>query len=116
MLRPSYARARVAWQRGPANIGSETVPTTRLIVRVQPRASVNAISRFAEDGVLRVRVTEPPVDGRANRAVERLLAKALDVPRSRVTVVRGATARTKTVEIEGLAEQQVRERLAPAAG
>lgn len=92
------------------------MPTTRLTVRVQPRASADAIAGFANGGHLRVRVTEPPVDGRANRAVERLLAKALDVPRSRVTVVRGATARTKTVEIDGLSEQQVRERLAPAAG
>ncbi len=92
------------------------MPNTRLTVRVQPRASVDVVTGFTDDGLLRVRVTEPPVDGRANRAVERLLAKALDVPRSRVTVVRGATARTKTLEIEGLSEQQVRERLAPAAG
>ena len=87
----------------------------RLNIRVQPRASANEVSGFNERGVLRVRVTAPPSDGQANEAVIRLLSKSLNVGRSRVQIVRGASAREKTVEIDGLTEAEVR-RLLEAPG
>jgi len=59
------------------------------------------------EGMLVVRVTAPPVDGAANEALVRLLAKLLDVARSDVTVVSGKTARTKVVEVAGLDEAEV---------
>lgn len=83
-----------------------------LSVRVQPRASSDAILGW-RDGTLRVRVTAPPVEGEANLAVARLLARALRVAPSAVAVIRGARARDKRVRIAGLDEAEVRSRLAP---
>jgi uncharacterized protein YggU (UPF0235/DUF167 family) len=53
------------------------------------------------------RVTAPPDDGKANAAVCRLVASALGVPKSAVTVVRGHSARVKTLEVDGVDEQDV---------
>ena len=80
-------------------------------VRVQPRASRAAITGFRDD-VLSVRVTAPPVDGAANAAVTALLAEALGVARSTVTVVRGERSRDKVVRINGLTDAEARARLA----
>ena len=72
-------------------------------IRVTPRASTNAIAG-ERDGVLLVRVTAPPVEGKANGAVVALLAKALGTPRGAVQVVGGASARTKRVSVPRDAE------------
>lgn len=71
-----------------------------LDVRVIPRAARDELAGM-RDGRLLVRVSAPPVDGRANAAVCALLAKAAGVPRGAVSVVRGASARDKRVRIEG---------------
>jgi hypothetical protein len=71
----------------------------RLNVKVIPRASRDAVAGFDEAGVLRVRVTAVPVNGGANAAVLRLLAKRLGLPRTSVVLVHGATSRLKVVEI-----------------
>jgi hypothetical protein len=81
-----------------------------LRVRVQPRASRQAILGWSEHG-LRVTVTAPPVDGAANDAVRRLLADALGVAPSAIRVVRGERGRDKMVRIEGVTEAQLRARL-----
>jgi len=82
-----------------------------LSVRVQPRASSDAIVGW-RDGTLRVRVTAPPVEGEANLAVARLLARALRVAPSAIAVIHGARARDKRVRVAGLDEAEVRSRLA----
>ncbi len=69
-------------------------------MHVQPRAR-QGVAGGVLDGALRVRVTAAPADGRANRAVRRVLATALDVPASRVSLVKGARSRRKRVRIEG---------------
>lgn len=87
----------------------------RLNVLLTPRARRNAITALEADlgggagsgdaaarAVLRARVSAPPVDGRANTALERLVAAALDLPPSRVRVVAGHTSRRKQIEVEGL--------------
>jgi len=56
-------------------------------------------------------VTAPPSEGEANKAVVRVLADKLHIPPSRVTLVRGASAREKTFEIMGLSEAEVLARL-----
>jgi len=76
-------------------------------VRVTPRASANTVAG-ERDGALLVRVTAPPVDGKANDAVVALLADALGVPRSAVRVERGAGARTKLVSVPRRAEDALR--------
>ena len=78
----------------------------RLAVRLTPRASSDGIDGWDTDEkgrpVLKVRVRAAPVDGKANAALIALLAKALDVPRSRIILAHGDTARVKSLEIEGL--------------
>jgi uncharacterized protein len=73
-------------------------------VHVRPRASRSALAGV-HDGVLALRVSAPPADGRANDAVIELLAKTFDVRASAVEIVRGASARRKLVRIRGDVEQ-----------
>jgi uncharacterized protein (TIGR00251 family) len=72
-----------------------------IAVRLQPRARANEIGQ-ERDGVLVVRVTAPPVEGRANDALCRLLAKRARVGVRSVSIVRGAGAREKVVRFEGI--------------
>lgn len=78
----------------------------RIRVRLTPRASRDEVVGWQSD-VLRVRVTAPPVEGRANEALERLLASALGLPKSAVRVVSGARGREKTVAIDGTSREAV---------
>jgi uncharacterized protein len=80
---------------------------TRISVRLTPRGGRDALDGWDGD-VLRVRVSAVPVDGKANDALVRLLAKALGVAPSQVTLVAGAQSRVKVVEVEGVSAQQVR--------
>jgi uncharacterized protein (TIGR00251 family) len=85
---------------------------TDLAVRLTPRADRDAIVGGGdEDGVIRVRVTAPPVGGQANMALVKLLAKALGVPKSHLTIVRGQSARDKLVRVEGLDADDAHARL-----
>jgi len=81
-----------------------------LRVRLTPRADRDALS-VREDGVLAVRVTAPPVDGRANDALCRLLAARAGVGRRSVSILRGHHARDKVVRVEGLDEEALRARV-----
>jgi uncharacterized protein (TIGR00251 family) len=74
--------------------------TLDLQVRLTPRASAERVV-LMEDGSLAVRVSAPPVDGRANDALIRAVADALGLAPSRVRLVRGARSRTKTLRISG---------------
>ena len=84
-----------------------------LKVRVQPKASRNQIDGF-EDGTLRLRVTAPPTEGKANAGVIALMAKALGVSKSRLEIVRGHGSRDKVISIETLTEQEVHRRIEAA--
>ncbi len=81
----------------------------RLTVRVIPRSSRNAIAW--EQGVLKARLTAPPVDGAANDALIALLAQRLGLPRRSISIAYGATSRQKIVEIVGMTETEVIARL-----
>jgi uncharacterized protein (TIGR00251 family) len=85
----------------------------RLWVRVQAGAARSGIVGWEADGTLRLRLAAPAIEGRANRALVELLAEALDVRRSAVSLVRGETARRKLIEIEGLDLDDIRRRLPP---
>jgi uncharacterized protein (TIGR00251 family) len=90
----------------------DTAAGLTLRVRVQPRASRDALSGERE-GALVVRLTAPPVEGAANEALSRFLGKALGVAPSAVRVVSGATGRNKVVSVSGLDAATARERLSP---
>jgi uncharacterized protein (TIGR00251 family) len=83
-----------------------------LRVRVQPRARRDEVSGERAGAVL-VRVTAPPVGGKANEALRRLVAKRVGVPPSRVSIVRGMGSRDKVVAVEGVATEALRRALAP---
>jgi uncharacterized protein len=72
-----------------------------LRVRVTARASRDELAGL-RDGVLHVRVSAPPVEGKANQAVCKLIARALGVGRTSVTVVKGERSRDKVVRIDGV--------------
>jgi hypothetical protein len=78
----------------------------RLTVRVHPRAKRSAITgRFGD--AWKLDLAAPPVDGKANDECVRFFAELARVPRSRITIMLGATSRTKVIEIEGVAQDQL---------
>ena len=79
-------------------------------VKVHPRAKKNAITGELGDA-LRVCLTAPPIDGRANDACIDFFAKLLKLPRSSVTIASGQTSRTKTIRIAGLSAEEITARL-----
>jgi uncharacterized protein len=76
-------------------------------VRVIPRARRDEIGGD-RGGLLVIRLTAPPVDGAANAALCRLVARHAGVPARRVTIVRGQTSRDKVVRVEGLTGAELR--------
>jgi uncharacterized protein (TIGR00251 family) len=81
---------------------------TRIAVRLQARARRDELVGI-RDGVLLARVSAPPIDGRANEALCRLIASRIGVAASRVTMVRGQRSRDKLVRVEGLEASALRD-------
>jgi len=72
----------------------------RIEVRLRPRGHRDQLMGM-EDGVLLARVTAPPLDGRANKALCRMIAKRIGMAPSKVSVVQGRKSRNKVVRVEG---------------
>jgi hypothetical protein len=93
----------------------------RITIHVVPRSRKNTLEweddngRYkestAQQGQLKARLTAAPVDGAANEALVALLAERLHIPKRAIHIVRGATSRLKTVEIDNLTEDELRSRL-----
>ena len=79
-------------------------------VKVHPRARKNAITGIVGNA-LKLALTAPPVEGRANQAVIEFFAELFAIPRSSVTIASGDTSRNKIVRISGLGRAAVDERL-----
>jgi uncharacterized protein (TIGR00251 family) len=79
-------------------------------VKVHPRAKKNAITGEVGDA-LKLALTAPPVDGKANQACIEFFAKLLNLPRSSVTIAAGPTSRSKVIRVAGLSAEEVRRRL-----
>lgn len=92
----------------PARGGAE--PSATVAVRVQPRSSRDGVSGLS-GGVLRVRLTAPPVENRANEALVRFLCGALGVPRGSVEIVTGDRGRNKIVRVRGIGPAELYDRL-----
>lgn len=94
---------------GDANVASNA------LLRVQPRSRSDMLAGL-RDGVVIVRVTAPPLDGRATDAVCELLAGVLGVRSSRLTILRGARSRDKVILIEGVGQAEADEAIRAAIG
>lgn len=81
-----------------------------IAVRVKPGASRSEIIGF-KDGCWQVRLSAPPVDGKANKALLEMLSRRLKVPRSSLEIVRGQRGRYKQVMVASLAEADINRRL-----
>lgn len=77
-----------------------------IAVRLKPRGSRDELLGM-RDAVLEAKVTAPPVDGRANKALCKLIAKRVGVAPSRVSVVRGAKSREKVVRVAGVGKSEI---------
>lgn len=86
------------------------MPAALLRVRLTPRSSDTRIARI-EEGVVHARVTAPPVEGAANKALIELLAGSLGVPKSAVSIRSGASSREKQVAVEGIDAEEALARL-----
>jgi uncharacterized protein len=89
---------------------AESPTGTTFSVKVHPRAKRNAITGEVGDA-LKVALTAPPVDGKANKACIEFFAKLLKVQRSSVSIAAGLNSRNKVVRVTGLTAETVRERL-----
>jgi uncharacterized protein len=79
-------------------------------VKVHPRAKKNSVSGELGDA-LKLSLTAPPVEGRANQACIEFVAELLSVPRSSVSIAMGESSRQKVIRVAGLSAEQVRVRL-----
>ena len=89
---------------------TNTLNGATFAVKVHPRAKKNGITGEVGDA-LKVALTAPPVDGKANDACIDFFAKLLKVPQSSVSIVAGLSSRNKVIRVAGLSAQHVRERL-----
>jgi len=89
---------------------SETETGVTFPVKVHPRAKKAAITGELGDA-LKVSLTAPPIEGRANNACIEFFAKILKVPRSSITIASGAGGRNKVIRVTGVTAQYVRDRL-----
>jgi len=83
---------------------------TSFAVQIHPRAKKNAITGQLGDA-LKVSLTAPPVEGRANEACIEFFASLLKVPRSSVTIASGLKSRRKVIRVAGLSAEEVRKRI-----
>lgn len=83
----------------------ESAGGLRIEVKVQPRSSRNQITG-EQDGVLKVKLTAPPVEGEANQALVNFFSRLLKIPRKNIVLIRGETARNKLIEIRGISKEE----------
>ena len=88
----------------------DTTTGATFAVKVHPRAKKNAITGEVGDA-LKLALTAPPVDGKANQACIDFFAKLLNLPRSSVTIAAGQTSRNKLIRVAGLSADEVRSRI-----
>ena len=91
----------------------ESTSGVTFAIKVHPRARKNAITGTVGDA-LKLALTAPPVDGKANQAVIEFFADLFAITRSSVTIASGETSRTKVIRVSGISADQVRQRLTSA--
>lgn len=99
--------------KSPGAAGEDEI---RIKVKAIPRAKKNQISGFMEDGSLKVHLKAPPVDGKANQALIKLLADSLNVSQSAISIISGLNGRKKIVKIIGLSTKEYHKIIEQIAG
>jgi len=84
--------------------------TTEIRVKLLPKSSMNQIVGREGDH-FKVKVTAPPIEGKANRALIELLAKKLHIPKGRIEITSGKHSRLKSIRIAGLAQEEIKRAL-----
>lgn len=92
---------------------SESAKGVSFSIKVHPRARKNAITGIIGDA-LKLALTAPPVEGKANQAVIEFFAELFAIPRSSVTIASGETSRNKVVRVTGMSRAAVEQRLSAA--
>jgi len=88
----------------------ESTKGITLAVKVQPRAQKNAVAGVVGEA-LKLALTAPPVEGRANEAVVEFVAELFRIPRSSVTIASGLSSRNKVIRLTGVSRPAVEQRL-----
>ena len=83
-----------------------SVNETKLIIQIQPNAKRNEVTRFS-DGILHLKITAPPIEGKANRELIAFLGEILNVSKSSIMLEKGATSKRKVLSIKGLSPVQM---------
>ena len=94
-----------------SNREGDTGSSTMLSIRVTPRAKKSEISELMQDGTIKIRLTAPPVGGKANLALVAFLSDKLGVPSSKIELISGSKGRNKRVLINGMDEQTTLRRI-----
>lgn len=89
----------------------ESAAGTTFAIKVHPRARKNAITGTVGDA-LKLSLTAPPVDGKANQAVIEFFADFFQISRASITIASGETSRLKTIRVSGIGAESIRQRLA----
>jgi uncharacterized protein (TIGR00251 family) len=84
--------------------------TARIEVQIKPRASRNSVEGWQEETLV-IRISVPPVEGAANKALVKMLAGKAGIAKGRVRIVSGEKSRTKILEFEGITLEDLKERL-----
>ena len=88
--------------------GSEN---TKVKIRVTPRAKCDEVYYILEDGTVKVRLTAPPVEGKANKALIKYFSGIFEIPRSRIEILSGFKSRNKLVTIRGMDSVEIYNKL-----
>ena len=86
-----------------SNVG--TIPSGTLVIHVIPGAKVNQVVSVSDQGVIRIKLTSPPVEGKANIGLVKYLAKILSLPASSILLEHGERSRDKRVRVNGMTQE-----------
>ncbi|MFC2053108.1 DUF167 domain-containing protein [Chloroflexota bacterium] len=90
---------------------AEISKNTKLKIRVTPRAKRDEVYYIQEDGTIKVRLTAPPIEGKANKALIKYLSGIFEIPRSQIEILSGFKSRDKSVSIYGMDSVQIYDKL-----
>jgi uncharacterized protein len=82
-----------------------------ITVRITPRTAKNEITEILNDGTVKIRLTAPPVEGRANQGLIEFLAEVLNIKPARIEIISGLTSRDKIVSIVDMTPEEVQNRI-----